>query len=81
MMGMIEENLRLPMMPLLPVHRAPLQNSPKNWVAAIGCCSAIGTQRKMKTMNLADEIERLLSLPAEQAGRERAWHSHEFGKA
>jgi 4-hydroxy-tetrahydrodipicolinate synthase len=25
MMGLIEENLRLPMMPLLPVHRAPLQ--------------------------------------------------------
>ena len=52
MMGLIEENLRLPMMPLLPAHRAPLQKLAEELgLLQVGCCSsAIGnSSEKMRT--------------------------------
>ena len=41
MMGLIEENLRLPMMPLLPIHRAPLQKLAEE----LGLLQSVGARR------------------------------------
>jgi 4-hydroxy-tetrahydrodipicolinate synthase len=41
MMGLIEENLRLPMVPLLPVHRAPLQKLAEE----LGLLQSVGARR------------------------------------
>ena len=41
MMGLIEENLRLPMMPLLQVHRAPLQKLAEE----LGLLQSVAAQR------------------------------------
>lgn len=41
MMGLIEENLRLPMVPLLPIHRAPLQKLAEE----LGLLQSVGARR------------------------------------